>query len=419
MRDAWALFAIALALRLGYVLFYPQLPLGSHDAFAYDHFAWNLASGKGFVGPLLHTPPGSPDFPQASIGPIYPGFLALIYLVFGHSLVPVRVAQALLGALIIVVLYGTVRDAFGREIARRAGVLIALYPALIVNTGVVLTETLTAFLLSVVVWTLARAVRSEAIWPWGTAGVTMGMTILHRQETLALVPVFAALIVWRFRPRPPGPRVALFAVIAILTVGVWTVRNYVVFRTFIPVTYRGGETLWISTKGWMEWRTDDPEFQSLVRGVKYYEQDKPFRRAALRNIASDPVRYLILSVKRIPQMWVGSHSTVVGLSRSFRDYYTSGYYARVAAKAALLLANTLLVLAGVWGLVVALRATGGAQSLPALLAAPIIVIAVLHFFLYATQRYAVPVMPFVLVFAAVAFGRWGVLSERMVSWSSR
>lgn len=400
-HGAWKIFALALALRLAYVLLYPQYPLGSDDAFGYDRLGWNLALGKGFIAPYPGAPEGSLEVPEVGVGPIYPGFLALIYFIFGHQLDAVRIIQAFISAAVVLVLFPRIKEAFGAETAKLACVLIALYPAFIIYTGVLLTETLTSFFLAVLVWALAAGVRACSRWAWAFGGLVMGITVLHRQETLAMVPVFAGLIAWKAGERRVRAGVAIFLVIALATAGLWTARNYLVFQRFIPVTDHGGVTLWISTKGWIEFDLHDPEYQSLLR-VKYYEQNGVFFRAGIRNIVNDPANYTILCLKRLYHLWIGSHSTyVTGLSRSFKEYYLAGALGRVAVKALMLVLNTCLVLLGIGGAIVALRLPRGPPGLKGLFLVPVAVIAVIHVFLFATPRYTVAIMPFVLVFVAV------------------
>lgn len=101
----WKIFLVALGLRLSFVFLYPQFPLANDDSVLYDRFGWNLATGKGFVGRFAESTLDSPDAPEVWIGPMYPAFLALIYLAFGHQLIAVRIVQAFLSAAAILVLY--------------------------------------------------------------------------------------------------------------------------------------------------------------------------------------------------------------------------------------------------------------------------------------------------------------------------
>ena len=97
MRRADALamagvFALALALRLVYLAQIDSLPFFEFpvvDARSYDEWARTLASGDWL---------GSEVFYQA---PAYPYFLGGVYSVFGHDLYVARVAQVVLGELLL------------------------------------------------------------------------------------------------------------------------------------------------------------------------------------------------------------------------------------------------------------------------------------------------------------------------------
>ncbi len=398
-------FLTAIGLRLGYVFFYPQYPFGTGDDLFYDQIGWNLATGRG----LSRDVPGSPE---VLIGPVYPAFLALIYLTFGHNLTAVRVIQAFLSAAVILVLYPKVREAFGNQVAKLSAVLIAFYPAFIIYPGVLYTETLFLFLLALLVSALIRAVRSDSAWRWVLAGSVMGVTILVRQGALAMVPVFAALILWQFPQRGLIRKVSLFLLVTALTVGVWTARNYLVFREFILVTTQGGEILWISTKGWTEWRHDDEELQSLVQGRNYVEQNNVLRRAGIRNILNDPFHYLTLCIKRLRHFWIGSHTEyLVELTATYKQHYMHGAFGTLFVKIMLLGANLSLIFMGVCGAFIALKAQKDRLGLRLFFLVPIVVIAIIHFFLFATPRYNVPIMPFVLVFAATALDRLDLMKR--------
>lgn len=409
VQFVWKIFLIALGLRLGFVLLYPQLPLG-YDALMYDELGWNLAKGKGFVGGFTGSTIGSPDVPEVGVGPIYPAFLALIYLTFKHHLIAVRIVQAFLSAAVILVLYPKVREAFGSEIAKLSAVLIGLYPAFTIYPGILLTETLFLFFLAILIWALISAVQSDSAWRWVFAGGVMGGTILLRQETLVMVPVFAGLILWQCPRAGLIRKLSLFLLVTVLSVGIWTIRNYLVFDEVIVVSAHGGDTLWISTKGWTEWHDEDPDFQSLVQGLNYIKRNNVLRKEGITNIVRDPLNYLLLCVKRLPHFWITSHTAyLAGLTNTYQHYYMHGAFGKLFAKIVLIGANLALIFMGVWGAFISLKAQRESRGLSLFFLVPIVVIALTHFFLFAAPRYQVPTMPFILVFAATWLDRFCVI----------
>src|ERR1051325_10297277 len=87
---------LALAVRLPYVLLYPQVGSGCEDCGFYDEVAWKVASGNGlgggfapetFAGPVGHA------VPEVGMGPVYPFVVAAVYRAAGRSALAVSVVQ--------------------------------------------------------------------------------------------------------------------------------------------------------------------------------------------------------------------------------------------------------------------------------------------------------------------------------------
>ncbi|MEK6917155.1 MAG: hypothetical protein AABW92_05420, partial [Nanoarchaeota archaeon] len=74
-----------------------KLPLS--DAANYDQIAVNIVSGHGFSEVI-----DGQKVPTMRRTPIYPLFLAGIYSIFGHNYIAVKIIQAILGALLCIVI---------------------------------------------------------------------------------------------------------------------------------------------------------------------------------------------------------------------------------------------------------------------------------------------------------------------------
>ena len=239
----WAIFGIALASRVGYVLaaagFHPQ-PYS--DSLDYDQIAWNLARGLGFSlgesGSL---------YPTAFRPPLVPWLTSLLYRSMGHHYLGALLLQAVIGALVAVLLMALGSAMFGGAVGRLAGWLAAFHPLLVFFSGYLLTETafcaaLLAALLASVSW-----VKTPRPGRAFGAGMLWGLATLARPPAL-LVPALIAM--WAWRPLGltirSGDRIRQLAALALgvsLVVGPWTIRNAVVLHAFIPVTTGGGRAL--------------------------------------------------------------------------------------------------------------------------------------------------------------------------------
>ena len=388
-RLFWVM-GLALLIRLAFVLLYPQVEVRA-DALGYDQEASALA---------FHSD-GMPAT-QVSKGPVYPLFLAASYRIFGHEYAAVRIIQAVISALTIPLLYGVGRRVFGRPAAWMASLLAAVYPPFISYTGWLLTETLSVLLLLAFIHHIIKALGSPGVGSWLVAGILAGVTVLLREEMLVIVVLVAVVLGWW---RVGRRQVGTMVVAAALTILPWTLRNYRVFHQFVLVSPLGGHGLWISTHEpeWLEWHFDDPHYQALTAGLDSVAADNALRQEAVKNICTKPLTYLALCARRIPRFWIGGHShSFVGLDRSFGSYAAQGAYVKVAVKLALLIYNVGLTALGFLGAYLAwtLRMADGRHL--TLLMLPVVAKAATHVFLFADLRYQVPIMSFLILFAAFA-----------------
>jgi 4-amino-4-deoxy-L-arabinose transferase-like glycosyltransferase len=404
-RAIWPIAALALAVRLAFVLLTPPVPC--EDCTFYDEVAWNVASGRGFIGGFASETFAGPSplghaAPEAGMGPTYPFFVAAIYRAAGRTPAAVGVAQAVVGAATVWLVYA-IASSLGRRIAVIAALLVACSPALVVHTSLLLTETVVAALLALLVRTVSVAIHRDGLLRAGAAGFVLGLATLTRTECVLMLPLVVGIIWWRGGARR-AVLALILAAVGCATIGVWTIRNYRVFHKPILVSAAGGEVLWLSTKGWMDWQRDDPELRRLVQGQDYVGQNEVLGREALRNIRRDPLGYAGLCARRIPAFWLSSHTSYVnGLSESFRAYADRQAYLRLLAKAALLMFSLAIVALGALGIVIVCRSRLTTEALLAL--AAIATIAGVHVLLYASPRYQIAILPLVSIFAAAAINR--------------
>lgn len=183
-------------------------------------------------------------YPDSWRGPGYPVFLALMYALPGDDLLAARIGHAALGGLSAVLTVLLASALVRRRAALAAGTIVALYPALVLSTVYLLSETLfTCQLLGVLVLTMRLDPRRSA-----AAGVLTGWAMLTRSMGLALVPtvVVGSLVNgWRLVDDADDahrgsttdralPRrvarlsVAVFSIACILTAAPWLWRTAIV-----------------------------------------------------------------------------------------------------------------------------------------------------------------------------------------------
>jgi hypothetical protein len=173
--------------------------------------------------------------------PLYPYFIAVPYALF-HTLQAAKWAQAAVSALLVpaVGLVG------GRAFGARAGVvaagIVALYPDLVWFAAHFWSETLFLVLLWWAFERLLAGDRRASVGAVAAAGLLWGLAVLTRETILYLTPAAALWLAWR-SGRGGGKRAAVFLLCAALTVVPWTIRNWIAFHAFVPVSTAGGLAL--------------------------------------------------------------------------------------------------------------------------------------------------------------------------------
>jgi 4-amino-4-deoxy-L-arabinose transferase-like glycosyltransferase len=235
------------------------------DATAYAAIARNLDEGHGFTVGAGATQPSS-DY-----SPGLPLFVAGIYKVTGgvHERLA-RLVLALLGTLAVVFTYliarrlaqprvlGSPEGDKGRGVPGRAVVaaliaalVVAIYPATIEYTGMLMTEPLAATLLAGAMLGIFWAGDGALLWRWAVPGLTLGALALVRPEYLAIGFLLAVLIFLRERLWEDWKRALLIAAVLVLGIVVvvapWTARNAFALHRFVSVSTGGGQVLYSGT----------------------------------------------------------------------------------------------------------------------------------------------------------------------------
>lgn len=231
---------LALGIRVLFILQWLKLPYGQIpflDGNSYDRWAQSIASGHWLRQAAFYQ------------SPLYPYLLALIYMVFGHSLAVVGYLQGLLGALTCALVARTAEVAFGKRAGLFAGLLMCFDRVLIFYVAPVIKETLGVFLLSAFVYyVFTREIDKK--WRSGIfAGLLLGAAVLVRSNLLLLPLGLLLWDLWARRGFSWRKYSALLvgAGLAILPV---TLHNWIVSDDFVPVVYSGGFNFYIGNSSW-------------------------------------------------------------------------------------------------------------------------------------------------------------------------
>jgi 4-amino-4-deoxy-L-arabinose transferase-like glycosyltransferase len=296
-------FVIAFLIRLAFLATKPHAfthQLQAGDEPVYHGIAANLAEGQGYV---------YDGQPTARYGPGYPVFIAAIYRTFGVNPVFGRFGNVVLGALLCVLIALWSLKIWGANAGIVSGLFAAFYYSFVQLPPYLMTENLYLPLFVAAMmgsWWLSNS--GETSKRFGSYAVSLfvgtlwGVTALTRAIALPISLLASLWLAVRGQLKLAGILVATI----ILVLLPWTVRNWLVFKTFAPIQLSAGHDLYLSfgpsgtepkVLGHWNWGSD-VERPKLPEGLTPAEQDKWLRQQALACLKSNPMEAL---VKRAPR----------------------------------------------------------------------------------------------------------------------
>ena len=290
----WALVLVALGLRIA-LAFLPR-------AIRWDEpdYLWlgrNLLTGAGY------TIVGVPELHYTPLLPILSG---AVYVLTGDPELGTSVWYVLLGALVVLPVYGLARRIYGRPVARLAGILVALFPALssaVLYWGT-MTEPLFVFWIYCALWAAIvalDAVASDARkwWAYALTGAFVSLAYLSRPEGIIWAAALGAffILVWikrrrLWRWRTLGQAAAYVGVFVALAVpyavymhahtGKWMATGK------LSITYDIGEAVLARDPVMYDQVTASLDPAS---GEILWWSNKRFERSMLQIVAQDPAAF--------------------------------------------------------------------------------------------------------------------------------
>ncbi|TKJ41540.1 hypothetical protein CEE37_02965 [candidate division LCP-89 bacterium B3_LCP] len=220
------IFITALLLRILHIAFLEEGFYFS-DFKAYDRAAQYLVEGQGF----------DPEFKRP---PLYPLFLALQYLLFGHHILLIRIFQAIMGAYSCVLIFYIADKLLGKKPASISAWISVFYPYYVFITGLLYPTMLTTFLLICTIYFLVLAVQDKSIISAGIAAFLLGLASLAVPVCLAFVPFLLIwFIFWSGLGKSRGLIYGLIAlVVVVITLVPWTYYGYQHYGRLIVIDPR-------------------------------------------------------------------------------------------------------------------------------------------------------------------------------------
>ena len=276
--------------------------------------ARSVALGEGFSSPL-HGPTG----PTAWMTPVYVYLVAAVFKVFGvytlGSAVVMLTLNSLFSALTCLTVFFIAEKSFGRVIAIRAGWMWALFPyAIDFAARRVWGDCLNTLLFSLLFLVALRLEDTTSLRVWLGFGLLAGLAALACQPALLVAILLIAWICYRIRQRgkPWARSAGLAALMILLVVSPWFVRNYRTFGCFIPFRSTFWLVMYSSNTGdlsdivpdWSHPATSKAEMEEYRRlGELNYMASK--RSQTLNFISAYPDAFVSLTVRRFFCIWTG------------------------------------------------------------------------------------------------------------------
>ncbi|HUQ30776.1 MAG TPA: glycosyltransferase family 39 protein, partial [Pyrinomonadaceae bacterium] len=176
--------------------------------------------------------------------PGYSILIAVVFAAFGESDSALQLLQITADSLGAVLIFLIALNLFNTATATIAGLLIALAPQFTYNSVLLLPDSLSVVPLLLAVYFITRARERPRISSFIMAGALVGLSCWLRANALLLAPFIAAAAVPLLfeKGRRMCPALALLGG-SILVIAPLTIRNYIVYDHFIPISLGAGQTM--------------------------------------------------------------------------------------------------------------------------------------------------------------------------------
>ncbi len=279
------------------------------DQYYYSLAAEALAKGRGFVVPWFDTV----NQPAADHPPLTALVAAPASLLPGWSVLPQRLTMCVIGALAVVVIGYLGRQVAGRRTGLVAGGLAGVAPALWINDGLIMSESLGALTVGGVLLALYRWRDHPSVGRAALVGALCGFAVLARSEAALLAPItIAPMLIWsgdlagaqRLR------QIGAAAGCTVLVLVPWVVPNLLRFEEPVLLSTNDGLTLYGANcypgvyegDGIGLWTLTCP-FSEDISGLDQSEVSSLYRERAFETIGDHADRLPAVVAARVGRVW--------------------------------------------------------------------------------------------------------------------
>ena len=387
---------------------------GTFDQISYNAIALRVLNGHGFTFGETWWPITPAGAPTAHWSFLYTLYLVAIYAIFGPHPLAARLIQAVIvGLLQPFLAYKIGKHLFSETVGLVSAGLTALYAYFIYYNATLMTEpffiTLVLGGLYLTILIAQLSTNANGQFPVGKGlilsvvlGLVLGGAVLLRQLILLVMPVLFLWIWWvRHKQSLRVTLLYIFTTFVIILIMIlpFTIYNTSRFGHFVLLNTNSGYAFF-----WANHPIYGKHFQSILKTVEYQDLipvelrnldeaalDQALLRRGLQFVLDDPVRYVLLSISRIPIYFM------------FWPLKDSGLISNISRVASFGLLWPFMF----YGLYRSIA--GGKQTLSEWLESPIgllvlfvSIYSLIHLLSWSLIRYRLPVDAVLLIFAALA-----------------
>ena len=243
-------------------------------------------------------------------GPLYPYLLSLLYSVAGPDFFLSRFFNAVIGAVVCVMIWRVARELFDRRTALIAAAMYAVYGMAIFYEGSLLISNLLLPLSLGVAWLSIRALEDRSVSRWLALGVLVGVAALARPNMLLFAPFTVLILFVSTSPLRDFRQTArlggcLFFGVAV-AVSPATLRNYAV----------AGDPVLISASGGMNfYNGNNPDANGIHNVPSIFDRsmaDHPLEQNRVYKAYAEEKLGRTLKASEVSSYWMGRGFEYVG-----------------------------------------------------------------------------------------------------------
>jgi 4-amino-4-deoxy-L-arabinose transferase-like glycosyltransferase len=369
--------------------------------------------------------------PTTNRPPLYPLFLAGVYHFSGlDNFQAVRLAQAGISLLTVLLLYLTGTEIDGRRTGLLLSGLYCFYPSMLIYNNLLLTEVLFTFLLCASIYSLALLHKGGKIWVAVISGTLLALAALTRSVLwllpMVLCPCLAFTLSAPFRKR----LLLISALLAafIITLTPWAIRSTRLEKTLTIIDTSSGRNFmmgnyrhtplyraWdaITLEGERSWHHElvlaHPELPQTTQG----QRDRLAMYGGITFALHNPGLTLERDFIKFFNFWQLERELLAGAGRG---YFGSLSLPLLGALAIAIVGSYVaIMITGIFGIIMA----APSRAYHWLLLCIIVFVCAMHSISFGHSRYHLPLIPFIAFYAARAIVSWRAILRRRGQWSFR